>query len=190
MGYVRLQVRREGTSADALKQELDSVVGAVLDLTARLGIEARDVTATAVTISQRYRRRDNEMVMEGLTANRTVSVTLRDLDRFGDLLNESLELGVNNLDPIRLDTSRRDTLEDEALDLAMEDAKREASRVAAGFSVTLGPVTDVQVGGHSPRPTPEVATMAMRSDSAMPVSPGVIRIERMVQATFAILGGK
>ena len=188
MGYVRLHVRREGTSADTLKQELDTVVGAVLDLTSQLGIAARDVTATAVSINPRYRRRNNESVVEGLIASRTVSVTLRDLDRFGELLNQSLAVGVNNLDPIRLETSERDALENQALDLAMQDAAQEAARVAAGFSVALGPVTDVQVGAHSARPTEAAAmSMALRADSEMPFSPGVIRIERFVQATFAIL---
>jgi uncharacterized protein YggE len=188
MGYVTLHVRREGTNADTLKQEVDTVVGAVLELAGRLDIAPRDVLATAVSIDPRYRRRGDEMVVEGLIASRSVSITLRDLDQFGDLLNESLAVGVNNLDPIQLDTSKRDTLEDQALDLAMEDAQREAARVAAGFSVTLGPVTHVQVGGHSARPAPEMA-MAMRADSAMPVSPGVIQIDRFVEATFAILSG-
>ena len=191
MGYVRLHIRREGTSADALKREVDEVVAEVLALTDRLDIERRDVTATALSINPRYRRRDNESVVEGLIATRTVSVTLRNLDRFGDLLKESLAAGVNNLDPIQVDSSQRSTLEDDALDLAMEDAKREAGRVAAGFSVTLGPVTDVQVGGHSARPMVEAQGLAMRAaDTAMPISPGVIQIERFVQATFAILGGK
>lgn len=188
MGYVTLRVRREGTNADTLKQEVDTVVGAVLELAGRLDIAARDVTATAVSINPRYQRRGDEMVVEGLIATRSVSITLRDLGRFGDLLNGSLATGVNNLDPIQLDTSKRDALEDQALDLAMEDARREAARVAAGFSVTLGPVTDVQVGGHSARPAPEMA-MAMRADSAMPISPGVIQIDRFVEATFAILSG-
>lgn len=191
MGYVSLHIRREGTSAESLKREVDAVVGAVLELTERLGIEPRDVTATAVSINPRYRRRADEMVVEGLIATRSVSVTLRDLDRFGDLLNESLAVGVNNLDPIRLDTSKREGLEDEALGLAMEDAKREAATVAAGFSVSLGPVSDVQIGGHSPRPVlQETTAMAMRADSPMPISPGVIRIERFVQVTFAIMAGK
>jgi uncharacterized protein YggE len=191
MGYVSLHVRREGTSAASLKQEVDGVVGEVLERLGRLQIAERDVTATALSINPRYRRRADEMVVEGLIATRTVNVTLRELDRFGDLLRESLAAGVNNLDPIRLDTSRREELEDEALELAMADAKREAARVAAGFSVTPGPVSDVQVGSHSPRPVlQETAAMAMRADSSMPISPGVIRIERFVQATFAIMAGR
>ena len=186
MGYVALHSRREGDSASALKDELDTVVREVLELTARLSVADRDVTATAVSINPRYRRRDNETVVDGLVATRSISITLRNLDSFGELLKESLALGINNLDPIRLDSSRRSLLEDEALTLAMEDARREAAQVAAGFFVTLGAVTDVHVQEHSARPQ-EVRAMAMADGGAgSDFSPGVIRIERMVISTFAI----
>lgn len=185
MGYVDLYVRREGPSADALKQELDTVVRAVLELTRQLAIAERDVTATAISITPRYRRRDKETVVEGLVATRTISITLRELDRFGELLNRALSLGVNNVNPMRLDTSRRSELEDEALDLAMSDARREAARVAAGFEVTLGQVTRVQVSSHTPQPR-ELARAAVMSDAGTDISVGVIRIERSLQATFAI----
>lgn len=188
MGYVQLHVRRDGTDAGTLKRDLDKVVRDVLALTRQLGIAERDVTATAVSINPRYQRRDDEMVVAGLTASRSIQVTLRDLDRFGDFLNGALDLGVNNLDPIRLDTSERAELEDRALALAMEDAAREAAQVAAGFGVALGPVSDVAVEQHSARPK----EMAMRSagfaDAAMSdFSPGVITIERFVMATFSII---
>jgi len=102
MGYVQLQARKEGMDAGTLKRDLDKIVRDVLTLAKRLGIAERDVTATAVSINPRYQRRDDEMVVSGLTASRSIQVTLRDLDRFGDLLNGALDLGINNLDPIRL----------------------------------------------------------------------------------------
>ena len=107
-----------------------------------------------------------------------------DLDRFIDLMNQALSLGANNVDPIRLDTSKREALEDEALSLAMADAKAEAARVADGFGVTLGPVTSVQVGAHSPRP--EAMRAMSYADSAPSFSTGLIRINRSLSATFAI----
>ncbi|MFV2090638.1 MAG: SIMPL domain-containing protein, partial [Pseudomonadales bacterium] len=150
-----------------------------------LSIKTSDVTATAVSINPRYQRRNDESVVEGLIATRTIAVTLRDLDLFGELMNKSLALGINNLDPIRLDTSNRDAKENEALELAMADARQEAARVAAGFSVILGPVINVIVGGQGPRP--QAAAMEMRMVAAGgDFSPGMIHIDRRVQATFAI----
>lgn len=189
MGYVSLHARREGEDATTLKAELDEVVREVLRLAGRLDVAERDVTATAVSITPRYRRRADETVVDGLIATRSISITLRDLGAFGDLLNGALTLGINNVDPIRLDTSQREQLEDEALALAMEDARREAGRVAAGFTVNLGAVSDVQVGMHAPRPVEAArGAMALMADGGSDFSPGVIRIERSLEATFAILG--
>jgi uncharacterized protein YggE len=189
MGTVALHARREGEGADALKADLDQVVRAVIALSRRLSIEPRDVTATAVSIQPRYRRRDNETVVDGLVATRTVSIVLRDLTRFGDLLDGALAAGINNADPIRLDSSRRSELEDEALRLAMTDAQREAALVADGFGLALGAPTDVQVGAHSPRPQEfaRAASFAM-ADAAPDFSAGLILIERAIQVTFAIDG--
>jgi uncharacterized protein YggE len=185
MGTVQLHVRREGIEADVLTAELNRVVGQTIALAERLGIAERDIQATSLTIHPRYQRRGNESVVDGLVATRSIALVLRDLNIFAELLSEALTLGVNNVDPIRLDSSERASLENEALTLAMDDAKAEAARVAEGFDVTLGAVTDVQVGAHSPRP--EVMRAAAFADSGSSFSSGVIRIDRSVSVTFSII---
>jgi len=185
MGTVQLHVRREGVEADVLTAELNRVVGETIALAERLGIAQRDVQATSLTIHPRYQRRGNESVVDGLVATRSIELVLRDLNIFAELLSDALSIGVNNVDPIRLDSSKRADLENEALTLAMKDAKAEAARVAKGFDVTLGAVTDVQVGAHSPRP--EVMRAATFADSGSSFSTGVIRIDRSVSVTFSII---
>jgi uncharacterized protein YggE len=185
MGRVQLHVRREGSRADELTAELNAVVGRVIELAKSFGIAERDIQATSLSINPRYRRRAEETVVEGLIATRSINLVFRDLARFPELLSEALASGVNNVDPIRLDSSRRAALEDEALTLAMEDSKAEAARVAEGFDVVLGPVTDVHVVSHSPRPEPVMRAESF-ADGGGSFSTGVIRIERSVSVTFSI----
>ena len=187
MGRVSMHVRREGSDAAALTGTLNKVTADLIALAKKLGIDDRDITATALSINPRYRRRGDETVTDGVVASRTMTVVLKDLVRYIDLMNEALALGVNSVDPIQLDTSKREALENEALTLAMEDAKAEAARVADGFGVLLGSVTHVQVGGHSPRP--EVMRAMSYADSAPGFSAGVIQISRSLNATFAIAPG-
>ena len=184
MGRVTLHVRREGSDAAALTATLNQVTADLIAMAGKLGIADRDITATALTISPRYRRRGDETVADGVVASRSMELLLRDLDRFIDLMNQALALGANNVEPIRLDTSQRQALEDQALELAMADAKAEAGRVADGFGVQLGPVTSVVVGAHSPRPE---AMRSMMADSAASFSAGVIQINRTLSATFTIV---
>ncbi len=185
MGYVSMHVRREGSDPAELRREIDKVVRAILKLVRNLKIAESDVTTAALSINPRYRRRDSETVVDGVIATQTILITLRDLDLFGRLLNRSLEEGVNNVDPIRLDTSRRVELENQALEVAMKDAREEAARVALGLDLRLGQALNVQVVSHSPRP--QMALMEMRSaGNSASFNPGLIRVERNVQVTFAI----
>ncbi len=185
IGSVTLHVRREGSDAAALTGTLNEITANLIRMAQELGIEDRDITATALAINPRYRRRGDETVADGVVASRSMVLVLRDLDTFIELMNQALALGANNVEPIRLDTSEREALENQALTLAMEDAKAEAARVADGFGVRLGPVTNVIVGAHSPRPE----MRAMMADSAPSFSAGVIQISRSLSATFEILPG-
>jgi uncharacterized protein YggE len=183
MGTVVMHVRRDGDDPAALERELSAIVAEVLALTQRLGIAETDVTATVLRIQPRYQPGKGNELSDGVTATRSVSVTVRELNRFPQLLEQALAIGINNVDPIRLTSSIRRDLEAEALALAMADAAALADRVADGFSVTRGPVMDVQVHGGSPR----MAMQEMRAAPGATMAPGVIRIEQSVQATFAIV---
>lgn len=181
-------VTRQGRNAAALKKEMDQITAKVLKLTKSLKVDRKDVTAALVQINPNYVRENNRQVIDGVTANRTISITLRDLDKLSGLMSDALEIGINNIGGVRLDTSRRVELEGQALDAAIEDAKQEAERVAAGFGVRLLGVRNVQVTGqHSVNP--RMGRMAMAADSGgESFAPGQIEIQRDIQATFAIGG--
>ena len=60
MGRVTLHVRREGDDAKLLTESLNQVTADLIALAQQLGIEERDISATALSISPRYRRRGDE----------------------------------------------------------------------------------------------------------------------------------
>ena len=184
MARLTLQVTREGHDVAALKNGLDNVTRDVLKLTRSLGIAGEDVTAATVNIQPRYRRGNGSSVIDGVRASRTIAVVLRDLEHYGDLMNGALKLGVNSISATQLDTSEREMLEKQALELAMADAREEAQRVAVGFGVRAGTLLDVHVGAQFARP--QLAMRAMESSTATDFSAGQIIVQRDLQATFAI----
>ena len=186
MARVNLEVRREGEDAAALKAELDEVTRAVLRLARDMDIEERLVTAAAVSIHPRYRHRNGETELDGLIATRSIEVILEDLGDVTRLINAALERGINGVGGIALDLSNRDELERQALDLAVDDARDEAARVARRFGVTLGPVLDVHVDRHEVRPVMMEAMAMKAADSGPDFSPGETVVRRNVQATFGV----
>lgn len=185
LARLSLEVRREGPDANRLKAELDEVVVAVLGLTDALNIERRDVTAAAVNIYPRYRPSDQGSVIDGLIASRSIEVVLRDLALIGDLINGALERGVTGVGGIQLDAANRVELERQALDLAIDDARREARQIAARFEVRLGALKNAVAGSHAVQPV-MMEAMVMRSAAKDSFSPGELTVRRDVQATFAI----
>jgi uncharacterized protein YggE len=188
LARIGLDVRRDGADAAALKPELDTVTRAVLTLARELGVEDRDVTAAQVTIYPRYTNRNGEPVVDGVTASRTISITLRDLDRVGDLVNGALKRGVNGVAGVELDSSKRKELERSALDLAIADAMAKAEHVAGQFDVRLGPLLDVSTSPAA-WPRPMMDAMAMESRAASDFEPGQLTIRTEISASFAIAGG-
>lgn len=184
MARLTLQVTREGQDAAALKDNLDDVTRDVLKLTRSLDIAREDVTAAVVNIQPRYRRGSGPSVIDGVRASRTISIVLRDLDRYGALMNGSLKIGVNSISGTQLDSSERENLERQALELAMTNARRQAEHVAQGFGVRSGALLDVQVGAQSVRP--QMALRAMESSAGDDFSAGQITVQSSLQATFAI----
>lgn len=185
MARLSLEVRREGPDANKLKAELDEVVAAVLDLTDSLDIARRDVTAAAVNIYPRYRPRNDDSVIDGLIASRSIEVVVRDLVLIGDLINGALGRGVTGVGGVSLDASNRVELERRALDLAIDDASREARQIAERFEVKLGGLSNVVAGSHSVQPL-MMEAMAVRSVAKDTFAPGEMTVRREVQATFAI----
>ncbi len=181
---ITLRVARDGQDAVALKNILDDVTRKVLSLTRSLKIAGEDVTAAVVSIQPRYRRGAGESVIDGVTASRTIALVLRDLDRYGELMNGALELGVNSVSGTQLDTSERAAREEEALQRAMQDARAAAARIADGFGVSVGRLLDVHVG--QPPIQPMRGMMMEAAVAGDDFSPGQLVISRELQATFAI----
>jgi len=181
---VQFAVTREGADAAELMRELDAVVANVLALGRELDIEAADITAAAVEVYPRYGHGDERQI-EGVTASRNIQVTLRDLSRYGRLVDGSLGTGINGVSGVQLDVSNRDELEDLALDRAIEAAREEAERVAKGFDVTLDGLDRVDVDATAaPVPMP-MARMAMESSRGS-FSAGEIDIQRRVRAQYRV----
>ncbi|MEM9741396.1 MAG: SIMPL domain-containing protein [Pseudomonadota bacterium] len=188
LARIRLQVTRDGRDVVALKREVDSVTADVLALARSVGLAAKDVTAAAMNVAPNRRYSSQKAVLDGVIVSRDLQLRVRDLDRLPELVNRTLKLGINGVNSIELDSSRREALEHEALALAIADARAETKRVAAGFEVRLGTVQRVDVDAHSA--TPRLARIAIESaDAGQAFAPGEIVIRRRVQVRFAIEPG-
>jgi uncharacterized protein YggE len=141
----------------------------VLKLTRDLKIEQKYVRTTRVNVQPEYNWDNNarERNLIGYFVSRQIEVELRDLDKLGQLLEKSFDLGVNQVGDPRLDSSKRRDLEREALAKAVADAKLNAEAVAKAAGARIGSPRSISASsGFVPPPMPMMKVQMMRAEAA------------------------
>jgi uncharacterized protein len=152
-----------------------------------VGIEPRDIQTTAIQVNPRYTQGQGNRppVINGYTALNQVRILVRALPKLGDILDQSLTLGANQMGGISFEVSNADALRDEARKLAIASARQRAELYATAAGVELGPVLSIAEGGHSPGPVFKGGARAAQM-SAVPVEAGSIDLSVDVHVVWAL----
>lgn len=180
-------VARQATVAAAQGQAA-AVTTKVLELADDMDIPENRVDTMSATIHPEYRwNRDNEsQELVGFVAQRRMRLEIHDLDKVGVAIERAVELGVNQVSPPHLTSSRsRDAYRD-ALDEAVEDARENAERLAAALGLTLGDAIQVHAGAPAQPPVPvgRAEAMAMSDSAAQTYSAGDLTVIANINVVF------
>ncbi|HEX6245746.1 MAG TPA: SIMPL domain-containing protein [Polyangiales bacterium] len=113
-----------------------------------------------------------------------LQVTVRDVAKLGDVLTAATTAGANNIWGISFDLADKTPLVEKARAKAIENAKRDAERVASLSGVKLGKllrVNDGASGGGGPVPM-----MRAYAAEAVPVERGELTVDHQVSLEYAI----
>lgn len=159
LAYVNLTLEKTSLDAKAARADVESRAAKVIALARELKIAEKDIKAPAVTVYPEYEWHqtssgDGKQVLVGQHVTRSISLTLRDLSRYGALADGLFAAGVTRLDDVVPDRSDRDQLQQQALAQAVQDAHGKAQALAAAAGVELGAVYRIseQEGSRAPRP--------------------------------------
>jgi uncharacterized protein YggE len=125
--------------------------------------------------------------IRGYQVTNQVTVTVRQLDALGSILDKLVQVGSNRLDSIRFEIENPEPLLDKAREAAVADALRKAKLYARAAGVALGPILTIsENGGNYPQPMYMKATMAMRDSAPVPVAAGTQQLSSNVSLTIGI----
>jgi len=121
------------------------------------------------------------------TVENTVSITMRDLTKVGQVLSQVVAAGANNIYGVSYTVSDQSKLEAEARDKAMADAKARAEQLAKAAGVSLDQPTTISEFTNGPQPLVrmDVAQGAAVAKS-VPVASGQIQVNLQVNVTYLI----
>jgi uncharacterized protein YggE len=176
------------TAREALTKNSDAMNEVISELKVA-GVDAKDIQTSQFNIEpiHTYPKEGQPPVVTGYRAHNMVNVKVRNLDKLGEVLDQLVAAGANQMGGISFDVSKAETLKDEARKLAMENALRRAKLYAAAAGAEVGEIVQISedVAYAPPRPMVGGARMAMSADS-IPVERGSVDLEARVTATWKL----
>ena len=120
------------------KRQADEKYQAVLAATKENKIDRLDIKSSGINIRPEYQWRDNTQVLVGTRVSRSITITVKKMDRVAELLQDLVEGEVSTINHIQTGFQDRKSLERRALKAAIEDAKDKAQFLASQFGKNLG----------------------------------------------------
>ena len=155
---------------ETLKPAQDEVTNesvAITEMLREAGIEDKDIQTTSyqVTPVETYDRNGNFDGIESYVVRMSISITVRDLELVGELLDESVTLGADYVSSIQFSVADPTPYIQEARQAAIADAKMKAEDYAVGSDSTITGLFSLYESS-SPRPLAKEAGGAEEMDAA------------------------
>jgi uncharacterized protein YggE len=191
IAYIYVGVHTEKPSAAEAVSENNAQTQQMIQALRDFGIDAKDIRTTNFSIwpTDKYDPATGQPTGQKVySVDNTVYVTVRDLDKLGDLLDTVIAAGANTVNSIQFDVADKSKALEQARADAVKNAAAQAQQLASAAGVTLGeiqtisfydnqvyPVMDGRGGGS------EAAVQA-----AVPIQPGQLTFTVSVSVSYAI----
>jgi uncharacterized protein YggE len=177
------------TLAEAQEQATAQAT-ALIEAMKAAGIADEDIQTAyfSVNILRDYSENADPTQITGFEIVNQLQLTVRDTDMLGELLDEAVNAGANNINGVTFYVDNQTAAASEARRLAVEDARTKAEELAAAAGLRLGPVISIAEGTASPMPPVYASTgveMAM-PEAAVPVQPGSSTVSVDVSVIFEL----
>ncbi|NLY51785.1 MAG: SIMPL domain-containing protein [Firmicutes bacterium] len=192
--YISLGVTTEAPSAEEAQIKNANSMRNILAALGELGIKDDAIETSYFNVYPIYRydqEKGNQLT--GYRVSNTVSVTLDDLSQVGEAIDSAIKAGATNVNSVNFTLADEKPWLNEAMVLAVENARQKAELLTAAAGVKLGPVMAIrdpstQFQPYSVGKEMRMMTMAAAGDasSVTPITPGKLEIRAVVEMVYAL----
>jgi uncharacterized protein YggE len=180
-------VTSEGqTAREALDRNTDAMTK-VVDGLKEAGIAPKDIQTTNFAVSPAYEqtKEGQSPFITGYRVTNSVYITVHNIAKLGDILDQAVSLGANQFGSIQFGLSKTEALKDEARKEAMANAIANAKLYADAAGVELGPVLTIseEPGPLQPRYGSRVGVAL---EKAVPIEAGTATVEVRLRVTWEL----
>tara|TARA_R110002124_G_C8974716_1_gene515896 strand:+ start:42758 stop:43438 length:681 start_codon:yes stop_codon:yes gene_type:complete len=183
---IQVRVENTGKNATVIKQQNDRTVNDVLKFVKSMGIADKDVRTDYIRLSKNY---EYNTKTYNYAANQSISIKVRNLAKYEDLMNGLLETGINRIDGVSFSSSEKEKLESDARKKAVANAQEKAKEYAGVLGQTIGKAIAISEFRVTNTPQPMYRAMAMEGDSSgsqQTIAPGEMEIKAVVNVSFIL----
>lgn len=190
VAYINIGVHTElATAADAVAENSDQTQK-VIDALKSFGVKDIDIRTAYFSIypSVQYDPQTNERLGTYYVVDNSVYVTVREIEKLGDLLDATLSAGANSVNSIQFDAEDKSEAIKEARDAAVKDAEQQAQELAAAAGISLGSLQRIDFFSTVP---PEVFGGYGKGGggaeaAAVPIQTGQLTIAATVSVSYEV----
>lgn len=188
LAQVRLAVSREAGTAAQAHAAAARAVQAVARTLREAGVAEKDVQTSGVNLYPEYEYVEREgQRLRGYRAQVTLTVTVRQIDRAGAVIDAAVGAGANEVHGLTLTLADPAAAQREALARAVADARSRAEALVGAAGTGLGtPLWIVDQEVALPPVEVPVARAAAEADSALRLMPGEVTVRAVVRVRFAL----
>jgi len=190
IAVMSIGVETEAKAPSEALAENASRMTAVMAKLQDAGIAEKDMQTSQLGIWPVYTDRSQSNTppkISGYRASNRLSVTIRDIERIGEILDQTVADGANAVNGPSFSVAEPEPLYQEARDAAVKDAIAKAERYAKAAGVSLGKIISISEAGGGPVIARQVRAEAMAAST--PVAAGESSFSASVTMIFAIDGG-
>jgi len=191
IAYIYIGVHtEEETAAEAVAANNDETQQ-VIEALKKAGVDAKDIRTTNFSIwpNQQYSP-DGQPIGTRYVVDNSVFVTVRELDKLGDLLDAAVNAGANSINSIQFDVADKTDAVKKAREEAVKDAKSQAQELADAADVKLGDIQSISF--YDSVPVPYMGDLGkgggggMAMEASVPIQPGQLTLTVTVSMSYEI----
>jgi len=184
---ISIGVSTEDPSAQNAVSRNNAATAKVIAELEAAAIEKKDLKTSHFSVYPQYRTEGAEKhQVVTYRASNTVTVTIRNLDKVGDILTKAVAAGSNQISGPNFSVSDPEKYLSEARKKAVENAISKASAYAGAAGLKLGSILSIiEEGAAAPIYAPRSATFSA-SAAPVPVEPGEENLQARVVLTIEL----
>lgn len=189
IAYISIGVHTEGSDAAEAVTSNNSKAQKITEAIQALGIDPKDILTTNFSVYPSQQYDPNGQITGTLfMVDNTVYITLRDINKMGEILGGAVAAGANNISNIQFDVADKTAALAEGRKAAIANARSQAEEIAQAAGVSIGNVQTISFYNNYPTPVARdvKAAPAGYGGGSVPVSAGQMTISVEVNIVYEL----